>query len=140
MRGNERLNPADRLTVHIYRKIQPAIAQLPASWTACALLLPHAQAVLDPAAPGMHQIAGALGNSGSYPAARDLAQQIAAERERDENYGPEHPDTLSVRSHLASWTGAAGDAAGARDQHAALLPVMERILGPEDFYTPTRLM
>jgi hypothetical protein len=109
----------------------PADAQLPASWTACALLLPHAQAVLDPAAPGMHQIAGALGNSGSYPAARDLAQQIAAARERDENYGPEHPDTLSVRSHLASWTGAAGDAAGARDQHAALLPVMERVFGPE---------
>jgi hypothetical protein len=30
-----------------------------------------------------------------------------------------------------SWTGAAGDAAGARDQFAALLPIRERVLGPE---------
>ena len=45
--------------------------------------------------------------------------------------GPEHPDTLATRSHLARWTGEAGDAAGARDQFAALLPVRERVLGPE---------
>ena len=32
---------------------------------------------------------------------------------------------------LARWTGEAGDAAGARDQHAALLPIHERVLGPE---------
>ena len=28
------------------------------------------------------------------------------------------------------WTGEAGDAAGTRDQYAALLPIMERVLGP----------
>ena len=33
--------------------------------------------------------------------------------------------------NLASWTGEAGDAAGARDQFAALLPIVERVLGPE---------
>ena len=32
---------------------------------------------------------------------------------------------------LAYWTGQAGDAAGARNQYAALLPIEERILGPE---------
>ena len=32
---------------------------------------------------------------------------------------------------LARWTGQAGDAAGARDQYAALLPVVERVLGAE---------
>jgi hypothetical protein len=44
---------------------------------------------------------------------------------------PRHPFALNVRGHLASWTGKAGDAAGARDQYAALLPVNERVLGPE---------
>jgi len=45
--------------------------------------------------------------------------------------GPKHPATLTDRGHLALWTGAAGDAAGARDQYAALLPVVERVLGGE---------
>ena len=45
--------------------------------------------------------------------------------------GREHPDTLAARHELARWTGAAGDAAGARDQYAALLPVVERVLGTE---------
>jgi TIR domain-containing protein len=43
--------------------------------------------------------------------------------------GPEHPDTLAVRVHLAESTGAAGDAAGARAQFLALVPVFERVLG-----------
>ena len=45
--------------------------------------------------------------------------------------GPEHPGALAARSELAYATGQAGDAAGARDQFAALLPVAERVLGPE---------
>ena len=32
---------------------------------------------------------------------------------------------------MARWTGEAGDAAGARDQFAALLPIVERVLGAE---------
>jgi Tetratricopeptide repeat len=50
---------------------------------------------------------------------------------RERVLGPEHPETLITRSQLARWTGEAGDAAGARDQVAALLPIMERVLGPE---------
>ena len=45
--------------------------------------------------------------------------------------GPEHPDTLTIRANIARWTGDAGDAAGARDQFAALLPIRELVLGPE---------
>ncbi len=45
--------------------------------------------------------------------------------------GPEHPDTLTARGDLASFTGEAGDAAAARDQYTALLPALEQILGPE---------
>jgi Tetratricopeptide repeat len=44
---------------------------------------------------------------------------------------PEHPGALATRSELAYSVGQAGDAAGARDQFAALLPLCERVLGPE---------
>ena len=97
----------------------------------CAVLLPHARAVLDLTSGGMWQIAQYLGYSGSYPAARDLFQLIADAHEDSDAYGPEHPDTLAARDNLARWTGEAGDAAGARDQFAALLPIRERVLGPE---------
>jgi hypothetical protein len=46
--------------------------------------------------------------------------------------GAEDPDTLITRANLAVWTGQAGDAAGACDQLAALLPIEERVLGAED--------
>jgi hypothetical protein len=45
--------------------------------------------------------------------------------------GLEHPGALATRSELAYSAGLAGDAAGARDQFAALLPVAVRVLGPE---------
>ena len=54
---------------------------------------------------------------------------------RERVLGPEHPDTLITRANLARWTGEAGDAAGARDQYAALLPVYERVRGPEHPHT-----
>jgi len=109
----------------------PADAQRPVAWPVCAVLLPHALAVLDLTRGGMWQIAQSLGYSGSYPAARDLFQLIVnAHRDSDAD-GPEHSDTLAARYHLARWTGEAGDAAGARDQFAALLPIRERVLGSE---------
>ena len=45
--------------------------------------------------------------------------------------GPRAPDTLTARGNLARFTGEAGDAARARDQFAALLPIRERVLGAE---------
>ena len=105
-------------------------ARLPAAWPVCGVLLPHARAVLD-LTSGIWQIAAYLGWSGSYPAARDLWQLIADAHTGSDAYGPEHPDTLTARHNLALWTGEAGDAAGARDQLAALLPIEERVLGAE---------
>jgi hypothetical protein len=52
----------------------PADTELPAAWPLCAVLLPHARAVVDPASGGMWRMAQYLGYSGSYPAARDLFQ------------------------------------------------------------------
>jgi hypothetical protein len=49
---------------------------------------------------------------------------------RERVQGREYPDTLATRHEIARWSGEAGDAAGARDQFAALLPVRERVQGP----------
>jgi Tetratricopeptide repeat len=109
----------------------PADPELPATWPVCAVLLPHARAVLGLTTSGLSRVGRYLGRSGSYPAARDLFQLIADAYSQDDAYGAEHPDTLTARAHLARWTGEAGDPAGARDQLAALLPIRERALGPE---------
>jgi hypothetical protein len=109
----------------------PADSHLPARWSVRAVLLPHARAVLDLTSDGMRRIALYLGDSGSYPAARDLFQLIAEAHRDSDVYGPEHPDTLIARHDLARWTVEAGDAAGARDGFAALLPLRERVLGAE---------
>lgn len=109
----------------------PADAGLPKAWPACAVLLPHARAVLDLTSGGIWQIAQYIGHSGSYPAARDLFQLIVDAHTKSDAYGPEHPATLTVRNNLAYWTGEAGDAAGAREQLAALLPIIKRVQGPD---------
>jgi hypothetical protein len=109
----------------------PDDTQPPGTWPTCAALLPHAQTALNLTSGGLWQIARYLGESGSYPAARDLFQLITAAHAEDDAYGPEHPDTLAARASLAYWAGEAGDAAAARDQLAALLPVRERVSGPE---------
>jgi len=111
--------------------VVPADVQLPAAWPVCAVLLPHARAVLELTSGGMGQIARYLAYSGSYPAARDLCQLIADAYRDSDAYGPEHPNTLAALYELGRWTGQAGDAAGARDQLAALLPIRERVLGPD---------
>src|SRR5215468_5037005 len=115
----------------------PADPDQPAAWPVCAVLLPHARAVLGLTSDGMRQIARYLGHSGSYQAARDLFQLIADALSENDDYGPEHPDTLTARHRLAHWTGDAGDAAGARDQYTALLPVIERVRGAEHHGTLT---
>ena len=109
----------------------PADPALPAAWPVCAVLLPHARAVLDLTSGGLWRIARYLGFSGSYPAARDLFQLIVDAHREDDAYGLEHPETLATCANLAAWTGEAGDPAGARGQFAALLPIMERVLGAE---------
>jgi hypothetical protein len=45
---------------------------------------------------------------------------------RERVLGAGHPNTLAARASLAFWTGEAGEAA-ARDQSAALLPVLEQV-------------
>ena len=109
----------------------PADGRQPGAWPACTMLLPHARAVLDLKSGGIGQVVRSLTFSGGYAAARDLFVLIADAHRDSEDYGPEHPDTLTAHANLAYCTGEAGDAAWARDQFAALLPVDERVSGPE---------
>ena len=127
----EAAGPWEQAAAALVEAAVPADAQLPAAWPVCAVLMPHARAVLDLTSHGMWQIAQYLAYSGSYLAARDLLQLITDAYRDSDAHGPEHPDTLGARHELAAWTGVAGDAAGARDRLAALLPVEERILGAE---------
>ena len=45
--------------------------------------------------------------------------------------GPDHPETLTTRAHVADSTGEAGDARGALELFTALLPDQQRVLGPD---------
>ena len=95
------------------------------------LTLADLHAALDLTNDGMYHIIQYIGSNGDSAAARDLVALVADAHRDSANYGPEHPVTLAVRIVLAHWTGQAGDATGARDQLAALLPVSERVLGSE---------
>jgi hypothetical protein len=77
----------------------------------------------------MERIASYLGFSGSYLVGRELWQGVA--EARAEALGAEHPETLATRADLADWCGEVGDAAGARDQCAALVPIRRRVDGPD---------
>jgi len=101
----------------------------PECWPVFAVLLPHAQAALDPASDGIDKLADYLGASGSYAAARAVRRQLLHAME--ETRGAEEPGTLTALDYLARWTGWAVDAAQARDQYAALLPIRARVSGAE---------
>jgi hypothetical protein len=107
----------------------PAIVSRPENWPACAMLLPHAQATLADSSRGMARIASYLGQSGNYPAARDLQRKVAAAR--GPILGTDHRVTLAERHRAARWTGEAGDPATARDVYADLLSRHEQVLGAE---------
>jgi transcriptional regulator with XRE-family HTH domain len=109
----------------------PDEPRLPGAWPTCAVLLPHARNLLRMTSGGMRNIAQGRGHAGSYAVAVDLFRQITEALEHDHDHGPLHPDTLSARGSLASWSGRAGDPAAARDQFAALAPTYRRVLGSE---------
>jgi NB-ARC domain. len=97
------------------------------NWPAYARLLPHARTTLPPDSPAMRRVLGYLRASGDYTTAEELQRDCCIALH--DLLGPEHPNTLIARANLAYWTGVTGDAAAARDQYAALLPITERVLG-----------
>ena len=129
----ELAGPWRRAAASLIEAAIPADTRQSETWPVFAVLLPHVQASLADDSEGMERIAAYLGDSGNFRAARAVYQQVSDASLR--SFGAEDPYTLIVRANLAFWTGRAGDPAGARDQCAALLPVMERIFGPEDTAT-----
>ncbi|NAS27454.1 hypothetical protein GT755_38030, partial [Herbidospora sp. NEAU-GS84] len=112
----------ERQTVHT-RAADLLTAELPedpdviGSWPAYRRLLAHARAALPPRSPAMSQVIDYLYASGDYATAKTLQHQRY--QAQLDHHGPEHPDTLFAQADLASYTGMAGDVAGARDQFAA---------------------
>ena len=94
------------------------VTSFPDRYLVCSGYFPSAELVLE---------------TGDPAAAAARAEELLVSWEP----APEDQDTLASRASLAHLTGKAGDAAGARDRFAALLPVEERVLGPEHPLTLT---
>ena len=74
-----------------------------------------------------NQAAGPLMDLGKFAEAEPLLRRALAIYESV--LDRDHPDTLTTRHDVASWTGAAGDARRALQLLTALLPDEERVLG-----------
>ncbi|MGW5355222.1 tetratricopeptide repeat protein [Streptomyces sp. NPDC004031] len=70
-----------------------------------------------------------LGEAGQFAAAGDHFHHLT--RAVTHHLGPDHPDALTARNHLAYWRGRAGDAAGAATALAELLDARLRVQGPD---------
>ncbi|MFF2813192.1 tetratricopeptide repeat protein, partial [Streptomyces sp. NPDC058000] len=94
------------------------------------VLIRHAEdALYVPEAHGvLYRTGKSIGASGQVAAALEHFRHLVAQTTF--RLGPDHPDTLLARSHLASWRGEAGDAAGAATALAELFDDMLRVLGP----------
>ena len=76
-----------------------------------------------------HALAANYDTLGEYRQALcTTASQELALRRRIQ--GDDHPDTLTTRGNIATWTGECGDAAGALRLYQELLPDRVRVLGP----------
>ncbi|MGH8901526.1 MAG: AAA family ATPase, partial [Egibacteraceae bacterium] len=67
----------------------------------------------------------------SHVSAENLARWRSWHKRTDRTLGPYHPDTLVARSHVARWTGEAGDAREALALYQGLLPDQEQRLGAD---------
>ncbi|WP_439657750.1 tetratricopeptide repeat protein [Lentzea sp. HUAS TT2] len=77
----------------------------------------------------LFRVGSSLGGSGLVAEARDYFHLLHTTATR--RLGPDHPDTLTTRSNLAHWRGAAGDPAGAATAYEELLTDHLRVLGPD---------
>ncbi|MGW7043248.1 tetratricopeptide repeat protein [Streptomyces avermitilis] len=76
----------------------------------------------------LYLLGESLGGSGQDSAAASYFQDLVDTTTF--HLGPDHPDTLTARYHLAYWRGFAGDAAGAATAFTDLLTDRVRVLGP----------
>jgi tetratricopeptide (TPR) repeat protein len=115
----------------------------PATWPACALLLPHGLSVvdhaekLDVAAEARAQLLPKAANyvfdRGQYQQALTLREQALAGFRRV--FGEDHPDILSAMNNLAEARASVGDLHGAQDLHEQALASFRRVLGDDHLDT-----
>ncbi|WP_330323501.1 tetratricopeptide repeat protein [Streptomyces pseudovenezuelae] len=77
----------------------------------------------------MYRAGTSLGDAGQVAAARDHFARLTAATHR--RLGPDHPDTLTARHHLAFMQDQAGDPTGAVAAFTQLLDDRVRVLGPD---------
>jgi hypothetical protein len=87
---------------------------------AVARLVPHAVAALPGASPALPRVVDHLAAGADYATAIVLQERLTG-----------HDPSIGNRMRLARLTGQTGDAAGARDRYADLLPASERANGPD---------
>ncbi|MFF4693493.1 FxSxx-COOH system tetratricopeptide repeat protein [Streptomyces sp. NPDC001307] len=73
------------------------------------------------------RVGESLGDSGHVRAAVRHFQQLADTSTH--HLGPDHPDTVAIRAHLADWQGKAGDAAGAAAGLERLVDTLAQMFG-----------
>ena len=95
----------------------------------CADYLWHTADSTPDAHRALFRAGRSLGEIGLVAAARDYYQQLHATSLRV--LGPDHPNTLTTRSNIARWRGAAGDPAGAATAFEQLLADSLRVHGPD---------
>jgi tetratricopeptide (TPR) repeat protein len=108
-----------------------------ANWPTCDRLLPHAiecgrgmagaGITSREAARVLHQTAYYLLERGNYHESGPLFRRCLEMEEA--TLGRDHPNTLTTRNNIASWTGRVGDSREALRLFSELLPDMERVLG-----------
>ena len=128
-------------TATLIEAIIPEDPAQPDAWPDFAVLLPHARVTLTADSDGLQRITAYLLCRELYVAAYEFSRRYL-----DEHILPHHfpalladpalfpaiDQVLFVRTELARSKGDPGDAAGARDQHARLLSLFERVLGPQN--------
>jgi hypothetical protein len=120
----QRLATVTATAVALLEQALPDQPDQPESWPCFARLLPHVLELLPPESPGLPRSVGYLGATGDYATAITLQQRLV-----------ERADGLDERAELARLMGKGGDAAGARDAYAELVPRCVQRFGERDPHT-----
>ncbi|MEU7411962.1 FxSxx-COOH system tetratricopeptide repeat protein [Streptomyces sp. NPDC042638] len=123
---------AERLTAAVHEVDE----QGRAAWPAAVLLAPHLPVLLDlpePSSATHHRtalstLAQVLEHAGAFSAARLLHERVLDFESR--TLGPQHPDTLTSRNHLANALFGMGEPAEAIRLLRQTLEDRNRVLGP----------
>ncbi len=125
------------LTGRLIQAAQGVMSARIADWDTARLLAPHLLAAATHTtnqhnhylADAVDRIRQSLTKAGDYGSALQLQQ--AAHSITSRSFGPDHPETLTSRSHLADALDLFGRHQEAADHHRQVLTTRERVLGAD---------